>query len=154
MTDDEILTALRSMWRAVDPVPIHLADQVLLAVELEDLDQDFELLGLREVVGAAGYRGADAASTMIFGGGDDVTVTVTVSAGPGRSRRVDGWVDPPAALRVEARGVGGTARTVADDTGRFSFPELDPGLVRLVLLPADDADTGPQQPFVTPAVEI
>jgi hypothetical protein len=151
MTDAKLLAALRRMWQATDPEPAHLEDRVLLALDLEDLE--FELLQLTEVVDTAGVRGADTTMTMIFGG-DEVTVTVTVSAGSAHSCRLDGWIDPPAALQVEVRTGRSARHTVADDTGRFSFPELPATPVRLVFLPTAGAAVDLTRPFVTPAVQL
>lgn len=149
--DDRALEArLRGMWESVDPEPADLADRALFLLELADLDS--ELLRVQEVE-AVGARGEDTARTVTFYG-DHVSVMVTLSGGPGGTRRVDGWITPPAGLDVEVRTRDGSTTTAADAGGRFSFPELPPALVQLVLHPTEGALVELPRPIVTPAIQI
>ena len=80
-----------------------------------------------------------------------VTIMITVTALAADRVRLDGWVAPGAAVRVEVRTTAGTHRTVADDDGRFVIADLARGLVQLMIHPAEGAD---QPPVVTPSIEI
>ena len=67
---DPVLADLAAMWRAVDPVPPALVDKVLVAVETENLDAEYELLHLVERSrDLAGARSAGEAVTISFSTG-------------------------------------------------------------------------------------
>jgi hypothetical protein len=77
-------------------------------------------------------------------------------------RRLDGWLAPAAALRVELRSgpVGAPARpddvrwAGADADGRFSFDDVPAGLIQLRVHPTDGAAVVLDLPVVTPAVQV
>lgn len=103
-----LLARLRHLWETIDPAPDDLADRVLFALELEDLDTDFELLRLTERGDAlAGTRaGAASASRVTHITFASANVSVMLAVGPAGSapadgqldgRRIDGWIAPAAA---------------------------------------------------------
>jgi hypothetical protein len=148
--DDALLGRLRALWADTDPVPADLAERILFTLDLENVE--FELLRLHDVLEPVGARGHETARTVTFGS-DSLTVMVTLS-GPGGPRRVDGWIAPAAALRVELRTARGTRETVADPDGRFAFTEVPAGLTQLVLHPTPGAEVSLARPVVTPAVSL
>jgi hypothetical protein len=145
--DDALLGRLRRMWEASDPVPDDLAERVVFAVGLDNVE--FELLRLHEVLEPAGARGPENARTVTFGS-DSLSVMVTLSA----EHRIDGWIAPGAALRVELRTSRGVQETVADPTGRFALTDVPSGLVQLVIHPTEGASVALTRPVVTPALQL
>jgi len=155
MTDDAtVLARLRRMWERADPAPADLADRVLFALELEDLDTEFELLRLTErgdaSVGTRANRRTDV--TSITFSGPSLTVMLAVS-GTGARRRVDGWLAPAGPSRVVVHSAEGERETAVDATGRFVLESVPTGMLRLVVHPEPGND-GPAPPFLTPTVEI
>ena len=149
---DRMLTQrLRRMWEITDPVPADLADRVLFTLQLEDLE--FELLSLEATLESDGARGLEIASTVTFTCAT-LSVLVTLSEPAPGSRRLDGYIFPAAALRVELRGQHVRQHEVADVTGRFAFSDTPIGLVQLVFHPTDGAAVNLAHPVVTPAVRI
>jgi hypothetical protein len=145
---------LRDMWAAVDPVPEDLADRVLFRLHLEDIE--FELMCLAEPLAPSGARGgvAPETTTTLTFTAESLTVMVTVSeAGPDR-RRIDGWIAPGAALRVELRTAEGIHETHADDDGRFAFAELSAGLTQIMIHPTPGATHLLYRPVATPPVQL
>ena len=157
MTDDaNLLTRVRRMWERADPAPEHLADHVLFALELENLDTEFELLRLTErgdaFAGSRAPRGTASDVTHITFSGSALTVMLAVGAA-GKQRRVDGWIAPAARARVVVHSAEGERETTADETGRFVLESVPAGMLRLVFHPEPDGeDSG--TPFITPTVEI
>lgn len=152
MIDDQtLLLAVREMWQDADPVPADLADRVLFALGLEDLE--YELMRLADSSTLAGARGPETASTMTFAA-HSLTVMVTVSeAGPARCR-IDGWIAPGAALRVELFTSRGVQETHADADGRFAFATLPTGLTQLMIHPTAGAALSLSRPVATPPVQL
>lgn len=163
-----LLARLRRLWETLDPAPGDLADRVLFALELEDLDTDFELLRLTERGDAlAGTRaGAASASRVTHITFASANVSVMLAVGPAGSapadgqldgRRIDGWIAPAAAARVVAHTDTGECETVSDETGRFVLESIPAGMLRLILFPRQP-ESGraeePPVPFVTPTVEV
>jgi len=156
--DAELLDRVRRMWELGDPPPEHLADRVLFALELEDLDTEFELLRLTERSDAlAGARGSTSDATHITFAGTELTMMLAVAAANGDTRRIDGWIAPATTARVVAHTVAGQRETSSDQTGRFVLEDVPAGMLRLVLHPEPTGDgTGDHatMPFVAPTVEI
>ncbi|WKT90600.1 hypothetical protein QYR02_06655 [Microbacterium maritypicum] len=151
MTDHEdarMIARLRTHWRAVDPVPAGLIDRMVAAVASDGLNSEYALLTLVE--GQLGeVRGeADALTLQFSDGSTSILLHVTTTAS-GR-RRVDGWVDTAAAEIVLTQGE--KARSVSpEETGRFVFDEVPPGLtrVRLTTVVGDETRT-----LATPQFEL
>jgi hypothetical protein len=119
-----------------DPPPPDLDERVLFALALTDLDASVARLVAEETTGA---RAGERARTITFDA-DSRTVMITVLERPDNLVRLDGWLAPGAALRVELRlpEPAGSRSVVADDTGRFVFDEVPHGLAQLLVHPPGD----------------
>lgn len=150
--DDELLADLRRMWQHADPMPRDLPDRVLLALELEQLDVDVELLQLVSSAREdAGVRSATTDVSTVTFSGPTVTVMIRVrETGPDR-RQLDGWLAPTRPTRVTVHHPGGRAEVEVDARGRFVLDDIAAGLTRLVLASTDDPRA---KPFATPPVEL
>jgi hypothetical protein len=157
--DRALLEQLRRMWEAQDPEPADLAERVLFALGLEDVE--FELLQLRDALDPTGARGVDLANarsaetvrTVTFGS-DSLTVMISLSGPHHHGHRIDGWIAPGGALRIELRTTRGALETMADQTGRFALTEVPSGLVQLVIHPTEGAAVALIHPVVTPAMQL
>jgi hypothetical protein len=144
---------LAAMWEARDPMPEGLIERVLVAVETEDLDTEYELLHLiarsAELVGA---RGAGEAVTISFAGGS-FSLLLRVSSIGAKQCRVDGWVTPAQPMKLSVSQKSKTWDAVVDAFGRFELPKLPKGMSRFWLASAGDK---PDQPglFATPTFEL
>jgi hypothetical protein len=152
--DHHLLHELRRMWEALDPPDDDLASRILFRLELEDLEA--EVMSLQEL-SVAGARGTETARTVTFVA-ERITVMVTASLVgrlPGRQHhRLDGWIAPSAALRIELHG-GETVRAVtADEDGRFVFDEVSSGPIRLMIYPTPGAAVDLDRPVSTPATQF
>jgi len=133
--DAEILTGLRGLHARLDPPPPEMAEQMLLAMAVADLDAELAAVSGEQLAGS-GARASEQTRTITF---DAVSLTVMVSVVERADARVrlDGWLAPAAPLRVELRlpQTDGRAslEATADDTGRFVFPAVPRGLVWLVV---------------------
>ena len=149
MNDEELWAELAAMWEQRDPVPADLADRVLTAIAMDDLDAEYEILHLVErSTELAGTRGAEAPVTVTFAT-DDVTVMVQVSVtAPGR-RRLDGWLAGPPLATLTVVDSTGARTPVPVEDGRFASPDLPSGPTRLVL---EFVEAG--RAFITPEVQL
>lgn len=155
--DAALLAAIARVWEQVDPPPTDLADGVLAALAVEDIE--FELLTLVETDGAlAGVRHAapeptgDSGTWSLEYEGGDVHVHVRLTRVEDRTR-VDGWVVParPINVRLQADGSTEPLQTTADEFGRFEFAAAPAGLSRLTFLdPPDGSGPTASRPRVTP----
>lgn len=151
-SDAELLDRLQSMWEDADPVPTGLVERVTFAIGLDNIE--FELMRItEEILVPAGARGAEHVRTITFGG-ESITVMVTVSQEGHDRFRLDGWLAPAAALQVELRRSEGSATTTSDESGRFVFDDVRPGLAQLVLHPTPNSAVELRQDVVAPAVQI
>lgn len=169
--DLEILEALRVTLERADPPPPDLDDRVQFALtmqalraevaelerlpgELASADLDIELMLLIERSNElAGTRGTTTSFTLTFtADGLDLMVRGS-SSGDDDTRRLDGWIVPPAPATIRATRVTDSKRsweTSIDERGRFEFVELPPGLYRLWLVSREDETRA----FGTPTFEI
>jgi hypothetical protein len=147
MTDDldrEILTRLAHH----DPPPPALDERVLFTLSLTNLDAEVARLA---AAAPAAARTTERTRTITFES-TTRTVMITVVDRPDHLIRMDGWLAPAAATRVELRFPEPTAaRTVtSDDAGRFVFDEVPHGLAQLVIHPPS-----PDAPrVVTPSLDL
>ena len=149
MKDEELWTDLAAMWEERDPVPADLAERVLVAIAMDDLDAEYEILHLVErSTELVGTRGPDAAVTVTFAS-DDITVMMHVSVTAADRRRVDGWVAGPAVDSLTVVDSTGARTSVEVEDGRFAIDDLPGGPTRLMLEFAERSRT-----FITPEVQL
>jgi hypothetical protein len=145
------------MWEAIDPAPPDLATRALFRLEVEAVlaadTLEAELMRLEEPLSLAGARAGETASSITFSS-TSLTVMVTVSPATSHRRRLDGWIAPSAALRMELRTTAGVEEARADDDGRFVFADIPSGLVQLTIHPTEGAAIHLAGPVRTPAVEL
>lgn len=157
MSREQLLTVVREMYAANDPVPDGLVTRMqttaALAVDERGIGMELELMVLlersSELVGARSQgQMARAVYTLRFVHGQiDLLLRV---APDGDHSRIDGWIVPPEPITVRVlHENGSTHSTVISDTGRFDISQIGLGLVRLRLEPHDD-----RPPFATPSFEI
>ncbi|WP_433291127.1 hypothetical protein ACQP2F_24685 [Actinoplanes sp. CA-030573] len=131
-----------------DPPPPDLDERVLFALALADLEA--EVATLAEATPALA-RAGERARTITFDSSSR-TVMITIVERTDNLVRVDGWLAPGAALRVELRLPEPAAPRVvtADETGRFVFDEVPHGLAQLLIHPAATEATR----VVTPSLQL
>lgn len=150
---DALFDNIAAMWQARDPMPPGLVDKVLVAIETENLDAEYELLHLVERSrDLAGARGVGDAVTIAFSGGA-FSLLLRVSALGDAACRVDGWVSPPQPMRVKITQQSRTFQALVDTLGRFEISRLPTGLTRFWLL-SDDAGEDAERSFATPTFEL
>lgn len=146
--DDQLMSALRTMWRTVDPEPADLIDRMVAAVAADDISGEYALLTLVEDATTA-VRG-DAETTILQFSDGRVTVLLHVSTAAKGRRRIDGWIDAPAEAVVLVHG-DRSWTTEPTEQGRFAFDAVPSGLCRVRLTMADE-DGGAE--FATPHFEV
>jgi hypothetical protein len=127
--DREILAGIGRL----DPPPADLDDRVLFALALADLDAQVARLAAEEFTGS-GARAGERTRTITFDAASR-TVMITVVERPDNLVRIDGWLAPGEAVRVELRvpEPAPTRTVTADPTGRFVFDEVPHGLAQLLV---------------------
>jgi hypothetical protein len=151
--DDQDLRALatvRSIFTASDPVPAGLAERAKFAMTVAALEA--EVAQIMQTTGdAVGVRAKvyDRATTVTFST-DTLSAMITIESADGVHARLSGWVsDGPTAVELRER--SRTQSTQTDSEGRFTFPDVERGLVHLLLRRLDVPDS---RPVITPAIEI
>ena len=133
-SDAAILAELAAAYSLADPPPADLDERVRFAIALGDIEAEVARLAEDVLVGS-GARAGEQPRTVTFDS-ESLTVMVTVVVLPGGRRRIDGWLAPPAPLRVEMRTAGSrhaTHAVTADDTGRFVVDDVPLGLAQLIV---------------------
>ncbi|KJL25207.1 hypothetical protein RN51_00654 [Microbacterium oxydans] len=146
--DAQMFARLRSLWSDVDPVPAGLIDRMVAAVAADGLNREYALLTLVEGQLGAVRGEADALTLQFSDGSTSILLHVTTTAS-GR-RRVDGWVDTAAAEIVLTQGEK-TRSTTPEETGRFVFDDVPPGLTRVQLTTVIGDET---RTLATPQFEL
>lgn len=146
--DAQMFARLRTLWQEVDPMPAGLIDRMVAAVAADGLSREYALLTLVEGQLGAVRGEADALTLQFSDGSTSILLHVTTTAS-GR-RRVDGWVDTAAAEIVLTQGEK-TRAVSPEETGRFVFDDVPPGLtrVRLTTVIGDETRT-----LATPQFEL
>lgn len=146
--DAQMFARLRTLWGEIDPVPAGLIDRMVATVAADGLAREYALLTLVEgQLGAV--RGEADALTLQFSDGSTSILLHVTSTASGR-RRVDGWVDTAAAEIVLTQGEK-TRSTAPEETGRFVFDDVPPGLTRVHLTTVIGDET---RTLATPQFEL
>lgn len=150
---DPIFGPLKRAFEEMDPVPDGLAERVLVALALEDLELEYELLTMvHRSAQLSGIR-STTEKTMIEFSSAGLTVMLRVGPSDPQHCRIDGWVSPAQPLTAVLWQGKSAVRGDVSAQGRFEFPSVPRGLTRLELLPADGS-TGPAPTFRTTLFEI
>lgn len=149
--DDLVLRQLAAFYEEFDPAPADLVERLTATIAIDGLDA--ELAELQVLAAEPSYaRSTEPAEvrTLTFAA---TTVTMMISIGPAGPERVriDGWAAADGTVSIQLHQGASTMRATADDTGRFSFPEVPHGITRFLMHVAGD-DTTP--PVLTPGIEL
>lgn len=149
--DGAVLSLLSSLYGRVDPPPADLNDRVMFALALEHLDVEVARLGDEQLIGS-GARGAERIRTITFDAASR-TVMMTIADRPDNLVRIDGWLAPGEAVRVELRlpEPSPVRDAYADDAGRFVFESVPHGLAQLLVHPPPGSD---RPVLVTPSIVL
>ncbi|MBB5850571.1 hypothetical protein ACFQ05_32830 [Amycolatopsis umgeniensis] len=144
--DRTLLLQVRELWNEADPVPETLVERIQFAVGLEDID--LEVFRLIDCGGVPAARG-DERSTLLTFECSRLTIMVSVGARNDGTVRLDGWIQPPTALRIEVRTSSGSIEVSSDQEGRFAVDRVTRGMVQLIARPRGEGRT-----ISTPAMEL
>jgi hypothetical protein len=149
--DQAVLDGLAEIYALLDPPPADLDGRVSFAIELDGVDAEVARLSEQLVVGS-GARGSERTRTITLDAESRAVMLTVVDRADGLVR-MDGWLAPAAALRVELR-LPDSARpwiVIANAAGRFAFDGVPHGIAQLLVHPAAD-DAAPR--VVTPAFTL
>ena len=126
--DRELLAALGDAW-GDDPLPVGIIDRAAELLTWADVDE--ELAELLETSSAelAGTRGASASDTVLEFQVADGTILIEVDFARGGVQGQVLGTDIDVIVLERPGGESGTAPV--DPIGHFSFPDPEPGTVRL-----------------------
>jgi hypothetical protein len=151
-TDQLILDQLAAVHAVLDPPPADLDERVRFAVALDDVDTEVARLQA-DVLAGSGARASERTRTITFDA-ESRTVMITIVDLPEGLVRLDGWLAPAAALRVELRLPEPAPSQVVtcDEAGRFVFDQVPHGLAQLLVHPPTGG--GPAPLVVTPSLAL
>ena len=150
--DADILGRVARLHARLDPPPADLDERVRFAIALEHIDVEVSRLATERLVGS-GARGVDRAQTVTFDA-PSLTIMVSVTDTGTGGVRLDGWLAPAAALRVELRLPAGPRVVLADDVGRFVFDGVPRGLAQLLVHPVPGCGVDLAATVVTPSLTL
>ena len=147
--DRTILDTVAEVFRAADPVPAGLTEEIKFALTVQAMHAEvaeLQRVGAESALARSEYTHTQ---TLTFSA-EAISVMVTMSPIDADEVRIDGWVtghDSP--VRVEVRAESRTITADVDADGRFTIDPAPRGFVRFVFLPEGDV-----RPVITPTVEI
>jgi len=148
--DAAILSDIREMFMATDPMPADLPERIRFSLSLRHLEVEVARLAAEEDQSAVAVRGVEQSRTITFES-ESLTIMIRVDSGGGGTTRIDGWLAPPSPRTIELRTVAETLTAVADDGGRFVFTGVPHGSAQFVVRAEPGAnDSG--KAVVTPAL--
>ncbi|MFT4218001.1 MAG: hypothetical protein QM619_12585 [Micropruina sp.] len=142
---DPLLVAVKRMYEELDPPPAGLTERVLVALAVDDLDLEYELLTMvYRSQQLAGVRSGDDQKLVMEFTAVGITVMLRISPVDAGHRRIDGWVTRTADATGETAELTaslwqeqGTQTASVGTHGRFEFTGVPHGLTRLDLAGAD-----------------
>lgn len=133
--DVALLAAVRALWEARDPVPEGLAGRIEFALTLDALETEVATLTQVDLATAGSRAGETENVRTVTFSTETLDAMVTLTDAPDGTVRVDGWIAPGAAMRVELVVAGSTLVVDADEDGRFVLESVPKGLAKFALHP-------------------
>ena len=134
--DVALLEQLATLWARHDPLPAGLAERLEFALTLDALETEVATLTLVDLAASGSRAGQTEAVRTVTFTSETLDTMVTLTDAPDGTVRVDGWIAPGAAMRVEVLLAGSTLEVEADDDGRFVLESVPKGLAKFALHPA------------------
>jgi hypothetical protein len=132
--DGSLLLAVRDFFETVDPMPFDLPERIRFALALHDLEAEVTRMARTVNETAQVARGAEESRIVTFDS-DRLTIMIRIESNPDGTARVDGWLAPPQAHRVEMSMTDESITAIADELGRFVFYSVPRGTGRLIVRP-------------------
>ena len=160
--DESVLAKIKALFEAVDPAPPDLAERVRFAVALADLEAEAAQLVEEAAFEPTLTRGTPEESRTITFDSTELTIMIRIDANADGTVRVDGWLAPARACRIEVSLHDGALAVEADADGRFAFPSVPRGTVRFVVRPpaqqaqaaSDSSGNARMKTVITPALVL
>jgi hypothetical protein len=160
--DESVLAKIKALFEAVDPAPPDLAERVRFAVALADLEAEAAQLVEEAAFEPTLTRGTPEESRTITFDSTELTIMIRIDANADGTFRVDGWLAPARACRIEVSLHDGALAVEADADGRFAFPSVPRGTVRFVVRPpaqqaqaaSDSSGNARMKTVITPALGL
>ncbi|GAA3190069.1 hypothetical protein ACFO1B_37325 [Dactylosporangium siamense] len=148
--DDTLLAELRRIAGIVDPVPADL----LFSLSITGFDIEVCRLVPQPPAGLlAGVRGDEETTRATFESAS-LTIMVEWTAGTNGTVRLDGWLAPPVACRIELRTVDGPQTMDTDEGGRFAAARISRGEVQIRVHATTDQVADGVLTVVTPSFVV
>ena len=159
--DGSLLLAVRDFFETVDPMPFDLPERIRFALTLHDLEAEVTRMARTVNETARVARGAEESRIVTFDS-DRLTIMIRIESNPDGTARVDGWLAPPQAHRVEMSMTDNSITAIADELGRFVFYSVPRGTGRLIVRPPHASvagEHGDDPPYaansvITPALSL
>jgi hypothetical protein len=161
-SDESVLAKIKALFEAVDPAPPDLAERVRFAVALADLEAEAARLVEEAAFEPTLTRGAAEESRTITFDSTELTIMIRIDPNADGTVRVDGWLAPARACRIEVSLRDGALAVEADADGRFAFPSVPRSTVRFVVRPpaqhaqaaSDSSGNARMKTVITPALVL
>ncbi|MEX2250847.1 MAG: hypothetical protein WD895_02110 [Acidimicrobiia bacterium] len=129
-TESQLLELLRQGLESTDPVPADVNEFAMAALTWRTIEAELAEIAFDSASEEtpAGVRGPAGERMLSY---ETATLSIDIEYRSG-IRRLIGQVAPPQPAKVELHHSKGTLTTVADDLGRFSFEDVEPGPVSIV----------------------
>ncbi len=152
--DEELLRLLRECHEELDPMPDSVVQRSLFALAVEDIDAEVLRLVEQYRPVDAGVRGGEGEEARVVTfDSDSLTIMIRISQ-QAETVRIDGWLAPPQACRVELRSGERTLAAAVDDEGRFVLDAIPRGLAQLVVRLGEALGGGGGTSILTPAIVL
>jgi hypothetical protein len=134
VTDDDLLELLGRALSVTDPVPDEVLAGARAAWTWRTIDEELAMLVFDSASELTGVRSEDTARQLTFRSpGMEIEVMVTDET----TRRIVGQLIPPASFTITLLVGDAAIAETTDRLGRFSFDDVAPGAVRLVVSDPD-----------------
>ncbi len=151
--DFAILDDIRELFEQADPMPADLPERIRFSLAMRDLEAEVARLTAAEQQDLVGARGAEHSRTITFDS-NSLTIMIRIDSNRDGTVRIDGWLAPAQRREIEMQAIADTLRVSSDEQGRFAFPSVPGGTVRLVILAVEQGSDGAGRSVVTPALVL